>query len=211
MGLMKSLRKRRSDAKAAVKAAKARAKAEVKADSKARARREKLLAKQKRAIIKDENKGLKSKRKHQEKMAKMELDKLQTGKFNADNIKRFAGASRVLLPLALPLIYRCITAAQDQFSKRTAQRSGVTPEQMARFSGHGADLKARIQGIRNSLQDTSVKPGYKRDINERLDELKAAVDNAEFMTDQQRRRAHRSVSNDIDLITEDIQRNIAEG
>ena len=82
---------------------------------------------------------------------------------------------------------------------------------MAQFSGHGADLKARIQGIRNSLQDTSVKPGYKRDINERLDELKAAVDNAEFMTDQQRRRAHRSVSNDIDLITEDIQRNIAEG
>ena len=56
-----------------------------------------------------------------------------------------------------------------------------------------------------------MKPGYKRDINERLDELKAAVDNAEFMTDQQRRRAHRSVSNDIDLITEDIQRNIAEG
>ena len=159
MGLMKSLRKRRSDAKAAVKAAKARAKAEIKADSKARARR----------------------------------------------------ASRVLLPLALPLIYRGITAAQDQFSKRTAQRSGVTPEQMAQFSGHGADLKARIQGIRNSLQDTSVKPGYKRDINERLDELKAAVDNAEFMTDQQRRRAHRSVSNDIDLITEDIQRNIAEG
>ena len=57
MGLMKALRKRRSDAKAAVKAAKARAKAEIKADSKARARREKLLAKQKRAIIKDENKG----------------------------------------------------------------------------------------------------------------------------------------------------------
>ena len=102
MGLMKSLRKRRSDAKAAVKAAKARAKAEVKADSKARARREKLLAKQKRAIIKDENKALKSKRKHQEKMAKAELEKLQTGKFNADNVKRFAGASRVLLPLALP-------------------------------------------------------------------------------------------------------------
>ncbi|GAA1473403.1 MULTISPECIES: DUF6474 family protein [Corynebacterium] len=205
MGIMKKIRKARREARAEIKAAKTRAKAEVKAADKAKHRQQKLLAKQEKALIKSEEKGLKKRRQHEYKMAKKELERIKQGRFNKDNVKRYAGALRTAAPLLLPLIYRGITAAQREVEKKRAQKAGVSAEQLASFSGHGAPLKARTAGIRNSLKDAQLPAGFKRDVKERLNELDSAIDNAEYMTDQQRQRAHRSISGEIDSLNDEIQ------
>lgn len=205
MGIMKKIRKARREARAEVKAAKTRAKAEVKAADKAKRRQQKLLAKQEKALLKSEEKGLKNRRKHEYKMAKKELERMKEGRFNKDNVKRYAGALRTAAPLLLPLIYRGITAAQREIEKKRAHKAGVSAEQLASFSGHGAPLKARTAGIRNSLKDAQLPAGFKRDVKERLSELDSAIDNAEYMTEQQRQRAHRSISGEIDSLNDEIQ------
>ena len=205
MGIMKKIRKARREARAEIKAAKTRAKAEVKAADKAKHRQQKLLAKQEKALIKSEEKGLKKRRQHEYKMAKKELERIKQGRFNKNNVKRYAGALRTAAPLLLPLLYRGITAAQREVEKKRAQKAGVSAEQLASFSGHGAPLKARTAGIRNSLKDAQLPAGFKRDVKERLNELDSAIDNAEYMTDQQRQRAHRSISGEIDSLNEEIQ------
>lgn len=205
MGIMKKIRKARREARAEIKAAKTRAKAEVKAADKAKHRQQKLLARQEKALIKSEEKGLKNRRKHEYKMAKKELERIRQGRFNKNNVKRYAGALRTAAPLLLPLIYRGITAAQREVEKKRAQKAGVSAEQLASFSGHGAPLKARTAGIRNSLKDAQLPAGFMRDVKERLSELDSAIDNAEYMTEQQRQRAHRSISGEIDSLNDEIQ------
>lgn len=208
MSLLKKVRKLRAQAKAEAKAAKARARAEVKEASKAERRQQKLLAKQEKNLLKSEEKGLKKRRKHEEKMAKQELEKLKAGRFNSDNVKRYAGAARAAVPLLLPLAYRGLVALRENNEKRQAKKAGVSRDQLASFAGHGASLKARTQGIRNSLEGTDLPAGFKRDVRDRLDELDAATDNAEFMTADQRRRAHSSINTDIDGVTYDIQQRL---
>lgn len=203
--IMKTLRKRRNEAKAEIKAAKTRALAEVKDARKARERQQKLLAKQEKHLIKAEEKGLKRKRKHEQKRAKQELQKIKEGRFNAKTVNRYAGALRAAAPLLLPLIYRGIMSGREALEQRKAKRAGVSVDQLASLSGHGAPLKARIAGVRNSLSGSGLPAGFQRDVRERLDELDKAVDNAEYMTDQQRRRAHESISADIDGVTQEIQ------
>lgn len=210
MSIVKKFRRSRAEAKAQIKAAKSRAKAEVKEASKAKQRQQKLLAKQQESLIKAEEKGLKARRKHEQKMAKTELERLKAGRFNSDNVKRYAGALRTAAPIALPIIYRLIVQAKQTSENRAAKKAGVTADQLAGFAGHGAPLKARTQGIRNSLDNTDLPAGFKRDVRDRLDELDAAVDNAEFMTPEQRRRAHSSISADIDGVTAQIQERITE-
>ncbi|APT93445.1 hypothetical protein CPHO_11700 [Corynebacterium phocae] len=208
MGLLKTLRKSRSLAKADAKAAKTRAKAEVKAHSAHKARQQKLLAKYERDLLKTEEKGLKARRKHEHKLAKRELDKIKEGHFNAKTIKRYAGAARLAAPLLLPLLYRGITAAREVFEARRAERAGVSKERLAFFSGEGAPLKARVDGIRESLEKLDVPTGFKRDIRERLDEIDAAIDNAEFMEPEQRRRAHSSISGEITNVSMEIHQKV---
>lgn len=208
MKILNNLKKSRRAAKAEFKAAKSRALAEVKSADKATRRQQKLLAQQERALLKAEAKGLKKKRKHEYKMAQQELDRLKAGHFNAQTIQRYSAAARTAAPLLLPLIYRGVVALRENLEKNKAKKAGVSRDQLASFSGHGASLKARTQGIRNSLDNTALPAGFKRDVKERLDELDAAADNAEFMTPQQRARAHKSINDDIDAVTNEIQQRL---
>lgn len=203
--ILKKIRARRRAAKAEIKAAEARAKAEVKAQDRATRRQAKLLAQQEKRLLKAESKGLKKRRKHELQLAKTELAKLKAGRVNARTINRYAGALRAAAPILLPLLYRGIVAAREALEKQKAQRAGLTTDQLASFSGHGAPLKARTAGIRTSLEHSSLPAGFIRDVRDRLDELDAAIDNAEFMTPQQRRRSHASISADIDAVTAEIQ------
>src|SRR5690625_7106302 len=177
MSLLKKFRKSRRAAKAELKAAKTKVKAEVKSADKARKRQQKLLANQEKQLVKSEEKALKQSRKHELKLAKTELEKLRACRFNTDNVKRYAGAARTAAPLLLPLLYRAIVSGRQQFEQSRAKKAGVTTDQLASFAGHGASIKARTQGIRNTLnENVSLPAGFKRDIKERLDELTAAVD-----------------------------------
>lgn len=208
MSLFKRFRKSRSAARAQIKAAQSRARAEVKRDDKATARREKLLTKAERQLVKSEEKDLKRRRKHEEKRAKQELEKLRQGRVNSDTVKRYAGVARTAAPLLLPLIYRALVALRQRGEDKRAHNMGLSSDELSAFSGHGADLKARTAGIRKSLNGTALPAGFQRDAGDRLDELDAAIDNAEYMSSQQRRRAHDSIRADIDGVADEIQHRI---
>ena len=115
----------------------------------------------------------------------------------------------MLAPIALPLLYRGVTFARAQLVAAKARRLGVTPDALAQFSGHGAALHSRIAGVSSSLEGTGLATGFVQDAQERLTQLRNAVDNAEYMTPEQRRRAHASITADIDALTGQIQERLA--
>lgn len=206
MGLLKSIRKARVEAKAKIKAAEAKARQEAKEAAKLEHKRDKLLARQEKRLLKEEKKGLKAQRKHEEKMAENALEQLKAGSFNAQSVKRYIGASRALAIFALPLVYRGITQAQRGLDQRRASRLGVSSGDLARYSGHGAAERARIAGLRNALDDDVLPKSFIKDCEARLDTLSAAVDTAEHMTRDLRVRSLRSVNNDLDLLSREIQK-----
>lgn len=205
MGILKSLRKSRKKKKLEVAAAKARARQEVKSQAKLDYKREKLLKNVEKQLRKEEEKGLKAKRKHEMRMAKNELERRRAGRFNKDTVKRYAAASRVLAPLLLPVVYKLITALGARVDSARAAKMGLSPADLAQFGGHGAPLKARISGMRKSVSVSSLPKGFIRDVSDRLDELSSAVDNAENMTEEQRQRAHRSIHKELNQLARQIQ------
>lgn len=205
MGVFEAIRKSRAKTKAEVQAAKVRARHEAREAAKLELQREKLLNKFERNLLKEERKGLKAKRKHERQMAEATLEQLRAGRLNAGTFKRYAGLARVALPLLLPLVYRAVTAGREQVVEARARRLGVSADELAQFSGHGADLKARIRGIERTLSDQHLPAGVARDVRDRLKELATAADNAEFMTPEQRRRAHNSISRDINAVAREVQ------
>lgn len=211
MGIFEAIRKSRAKTKAEIQAAKARAKHDAKQEAKLQLKQEKLLQKFEKDLLKEEKKGLKAKRKHERKMAENTLEQMKQGRLNAGTFKRYAGFARVALPVLLPVIYRAITAGREKLVDTRARRLGVSADQLAQFSGHGAEIKARIDGIQRSLDDDHLPKGFVQDVGDRLQELHSATDNAEFMTPEQRRRAHATISRDIDGVTQEIQDRLARG
>ena len=197
MGIVTSLLKHRarlrSEAKAHIKAqiksAKAQAKEVGRQQRRADKNRDRLLARQEKSLHKQNSRGLK--------------------RFNRQNIVRYTAAGRMLAPIALPLLYRGVTFARAQLVAAKARRLGVTPDALAQFSGHGAALHSRIAGVSSSLEGTGLATGFVQDAQERLTQLRNAVDNAEYMTPEQRRRAHASITADIDALTGQIQERLA--
>ncbi len=209
MGIFEAIRKSRAKTKAEIQAAKARAKHDAKQEAKLQLKQEKLLQKFEKDLLKEEKKGLKAKRKHERKMAENTLEQLKQGRLNAGTFKRYAGFARVALPVMLPVIYRAITAGREKLVDTRARRLGVSADQLAQFSGHGAEIKARIDGIQRSLNDDHLPKGFVQDVEDRLEELHSATDNAEFMTPEQRRRAHATITRDIDGVTQEIQNRLS--
>lgn len=209
MGIWKSIRAARTKRKAEIKAAKARARQEVKSAAKLELKKDKFLASQEKRLLKEEKKGQKVQRKHELQLAKAELAKRQAGRFNKDRVVRYTTAARAIAPFLVPLVYRGVTAAREQINSSRAQKLGITTEELSKFAGHGASLKARIAGMRKSVSVSSLPKGFVKDVNDRLDELNAAVDNAEFMTPEHRIRTHRSITKDLDALASQIQDKIS--
>lgn len=210
MGMLKKIfkarRKARGESKARVKAAKTRARQQVKQAAKLDLKRDKLLAGQEKSLLKAEKKGVRAKRKHERKMAKNQLAQLKAGRFNKDNVKRYTGASRLLAPLVVPMAYRTVVKARELVDERRAKRLGVPPEELGRFTGYGAPLRARIAGMRKNLEASNLGEPFTTDAGARLDDLDTAVVNAEHMTPQLRQRSHRSIASDLDVLAREIER-----
>ena len=205
MGIFEAIRSARAKTKAEIKAAEAKVKTESKNKAKLDLKREKLIAQQEQNLLKAEKKGLKARRKHELKLAKETLAAKKAGKFNKNNVKRWSGTARMLTPLLLPLAYRASTEIRDQFVSSRARRAGVTTEQLSKYAGHGAPLKARIAGVRRTARASGLPQGFVLDVEERLKELDAAVDNSEYMAPQQRNRAHHSIESDLNQVSDQIQ------
>lgn len=204
MGLLKTILKRRAQTKIEVKAAQARARQEIKSAAQLELRRSKLLAAEEKKLLKNESKLLKAQRKHREKMATAELQRLRKGRLNSGKVLRYSAAIRTMAPLLLPLVYKAVVMVRDANTKSRAQQLGVSVDELAQHSGPGADLKARITGMEKSLATYKLPQGFQTDVIERLQALRTAVENADRMSPDQRKRAHRTISADLDELNKEV-------
>lgn len=206
MGLFETIRASRAKTKAEIKAAEARARQLAKNEAKQDKRTAKLLDKAEKRLLKEEKKGLKNKQKHEKKIAQTELKKIQEAGLTKKKAKQWVGASRILLPVLIPLAYRALTSYQERQVNDRARAAGLTATDMARYSSQGAELKGRVQAIRRQVEDNDdLDDKFRRDAQVRLDELDAAVNNVEQMNDAQRRLAHETIDRDINKLTAEIQ------
>jgi Family of unknown function (DUF6474) len=211
MGLF---RKRKSHAtrRAEARAIKARAKLEARLAAKNEARR---IKGDRRAAEKALNAQVKSQRDTDRtalKVAEAELKAAREGKLlSPTRIRRALTVSRLLAPILTPVIYRAAMAARAIIDQRRADQLGIPLAQIGQFSGHGAQLSARIAGAEKSLrmvQDKKPKDAETKQfvsaIAERLSDLSAAVTAAENMPAARRRAAHAAISSQLDGIEADL-------
>ncbi len=211
MGLFRK-RKSRSTRRAEARAIKARARLEAKLAAKNEARR---IKGERRAVEKSLKAHVRSQRDSDRaalKVAETELKAAREGKLlSPTRIRRALTVSRLLAPILTPLIYRGAMTARAMIDRRRADELGIPLAQIGQFSGHGAQLSARISGAEKSLrmvQDKKPKDPETRQfvsaIVERLTDLSAAVTAAENMPAPQRRAAHAAISSQLDGIEADL-------
>jgi Family of unknown function (DUF6474) len=211
MGLF-GKRKSRATRRAEARAIKARAKLEARLAAKNEARR---LKGDRRAAEKSLKAQVKSQRDSDRtalKVAEAELKAAREGKLlSPTRIRRVLTVSRLLAPILTPVIYRAAMAARAIIDQRRADRLGIPLAQIGQFSGHGAQLSARIAGSEKSLRMVQEKkpkdPETKQfvsAITERLTDLSAAVTAAENMPAARRRAAHAAISSQLDGIEADL-------
>lgn len=210
MGIFEAIRKSRAKTKADVKAAEVRARQLAKQQAKLDKRTLELLDKAEKRLLKEEKKGLKRKRKHEKELAEAHLKRIENAGITKKKAKQGIGAARVLIPILLPLAYKALTARQQGAINTRAAELGVDAQDLARHSGRGAELKARIDAVRANVEHTdSLSDGFRSDARVRLDELEQAVRNAEHANPEQRRLAYASVENDLNDLAAEVHEKLS--
>ncbi|MDK8664065.1 DUF6474 family protein [Corynebacterium coyleae] len=210
MGVLGIIRKARRNVKAEIKAAEVHARQLAKDQAKADKRTAELLDKAEKRLLKEEKKGLKRKRKHEKDLAKAHLKRIEEAGITKKKAKQWTGAARVIVPIALPLIYKALTSLQQNQVNANAAGLGLSAGDLARHSGRGAELKARVEAVRASVAGSSdLSESFKRDASVRLDELEQAVRNAEHANPEQRRLAHNSIDEDLNVLAGDVQERLS--
>ncbi|BBX33512.1 hypothetical protein MMAG44476_17922 [Mycolicibacterium mageritense DSM 44476 = CIP 104973] len=211
MGLF-TRRKSRATRRAEARAIKAKAKLEAKLTAKNEARRIKGDRKAERKALKSQLKAQRDSDRTALKVAQAELQAAREGKLlSPARIRRLLTVTRLLAPVLVPLIYRASIAARGALDERRADQLGVPLSQLGQFSGHGAQLSARIAGAEQSLRlvvdkkpkDAETKQ-FASAITDRLSDLSAAVTAAENMPTARRRGAHAAIAAQLDGIDADL-------
>ena len=214
MGLFKR-RKSRATRKAEARAIKAKAKLEARLSAKNEVRRFKAEQKARNRALKAQLRAQRDSDRNALRIAETELKTVREGKlFSPGKIRRFLTIARLLAPVAVPLVYRASIAARGVIDERRADQLGVPLSQLGQFSGHGAQLSARISGAEQSLRllaekrDKSAKDPETKQfvsaITDRLSDLSAAVAAAENMPSARRRAAHAAITEQLDGIDADL-------
>jgi hypothetical protein len=211
MGLF-GKRKSRATRRAEARAIKARAKLEARLAAKNEARRIKGDRRAAEKSLKAQVKSQRDSDRKALKVAEAELKAAREGKLlSPTRIRRVLTVSRLLAPILTPVIYRAAMAARAIIDQRRADQLGIPLAQIGQFSGHGAQLSARIAGSEKSLQMVQEKKPkdpetrqFVSAITERLADLSAAVTAAENMPAARRRAAHAAISSQLDGIEADL-------
>jgi len=205
-------RKSRATRRAEARAIKARAKLEAKLAAKNEARRFKSAQRAEAKALKAQLKSQRDSDQAALKVAEAELKAAREGKLlSPTRIRRTLTVSRLLAPVVVPVVYRAAMAARGLIDQRRADQLGVPLSQIGQFSGHGAQLSARIAGAERSVRvvqekkpDDAETRRFVAAICERLTDLSAAVTAAENMPAARRRTAHAAIAKQLDEVDADL-------
>jgi hypothetical protein len=211
MGMFKR-RKSRATRRAEARAIKAKAKLEAKLAAKNENRRIKAAHKAETKALRAQLRAQRESDRTALKVAEAELKAVRDGKLlSPARIRRTLTVTRLLAPIAVPLVYRAATSARGFLDQRKADQLGVPLSQLGQFSGYGAQLSARITGAEQTLRlvaekkpkDSETKQ-FVTAMTDRLVDLSAAVTAAEKMPTASRRTAHSSITEQLDGIDADL-------
>ncbi len=131
--------------------------------------------------------------------------------------KNLVGVARIVLPAVVPVIspylLKAAGTAREQLDRMRARRIGVDVGDLAKFSGRGGALHARIAGAADALAELAAKDDpVTREFTTRgrdtLTTLAAAVRAAERMPTTRRRAAHQAVAAELDRIESELLRRL---
>lgn len=128
---------------------------------------------------------------------------------NAVAVTKIIGAA--VLPVVTPYLTKSAGTVRDGWDRMRARRLGVGIDELARYTGRGGGLHARLAGAANALTELRDKPGasngdvsWSDSTETKLRQLTAAVRAAERMPGPRRRAAHKAVSAELDQIEETL-------
>jgi cell division septum initiation protein DivIVA len=130
-------------------------------------------------------------------------------RFTPKKAKNMLGVAKVvapaLIPALAPVAFRVFGEARDRIDRAKARRLGVPVEEIARFSGKGGALHARLTGAARALAELRDRPDateddrtFARRSENTVEQLAAAVRAAERMPSSRRRAVHRAASSELD-------------
>jgi hypothetical protein len=211
MGLF-TTRKSRATRRAEARALKRRAALDAKFGAKNEKRRIKAEQRAADKALKAQVKAQRDSDKAALKVAETQLKAAREGRLlSPTRIRRLLTVTRLLAPIAVPLIYRASVAARGLLDERRADRLGVPLHALGQFSGHGSRLSARIAGAEQSVhlvmekkpKDAETKQ-FAAAVTDKLADLSAAVTAAENMPASRRRAAHAAIAEQLDGIDADL-------
>lgn len=114
-----------------------------------------------------------------------------------------------VVPVVAPYVVRALGEVRDRYDRARAHRLGVPVEELARYSGRGGALHARIAGAADAITELRERPGATADDRAFADrgestlrQLAAAVRAAERMPTARRKAAHRAAATELDQLEE---------
>jgi hypothetical protein len=114
-----------------------------------------------------------------------------------------------VVPVVAPYVMRALGEVRDRYDRARAHRLGVPVTELARYSGRGGALHARITGaaeavddLRNRADATADDQTFANRADATLRQLTSAVRAAERMPTARRRAVHRAAGTELDQIEE---------
>ncbi|HEV2780613.1 MAG TPA: DUF6474 family protein [Actinophytocola sp.] len=122
---------------------------------------------------------------------------------NAIAVAKIVGPA--VLPVLTPYLTRTAGSVRDRWDRLRARRLGVGIDDLAKYTGRGGVLHARIAGAADSLAELKDSDAaFAATTRTRLRQLTAAVRAAERMPSARRKAAHRAVAVELDRIEGEI-------
>lgn len=114
-----------------------------------------------------------------------------------------------VIPVVAPYVVRALGEVRDRYDRGRARRLGVPVEELARYSGKGGALHARISGAADAITELRDRANATADDKAFADrdetilrQLTAAVRAAERMPTARRKAAHRAAATELDQLEE---------
>jgi hypothetical protein len=114
-----------------------------------------------------------------------------------------------VIPLVAPYVMRALGEVRDRYDRARAHRLGVPVAELAKYSGRGGALHARISGAAEAIDELRKRADATQDDRAFADrgettlrQLAAAVRAAERMPTPRRKAAHRAAATELDQLEE---------
>jgi hypothetical protein len=124
--------------------------------------------------------------------------------FSSAEAKRLIGIGTTVVPLLAPYALAAVTQARGRWDAFRAARLGVSPDQLAAFTGPGGSLHARLSHLAEALAELekgdAAAIAFAATTKPRLEDLSVAVRAAEQMPSGRRRTAFRAIGAELDGI-----------